>query len=219
MGKEAPSLLESTWLQSMDLAAKPTDFIGITIAILTIMNKSGVCRIIVVLIGIVLVNRCHHPTPSAAAVEIAPGVIGETTQRIAKELVAAFDRAEIAVRQADLDALMMFYEKDYNYHGLKRSDVRRVWTEVFSHYRQIESKHLFTELKVVRTGSTTKAFVTCTGGLYGTDKESGKPVTIDTWVGEVHFLVKDKSAWKFRGNVGKPPPEVPATSAPHHPLF
>jgi hypothetical protein len=78
----------------------------------------------------------------------------------------------------------------------------------------VESKHLFTELKVVRTGSTTKAFVTCTGGLYGIDTESEKPVTIDSWVGEVHFLVKDKSAWKFLGNVGRALPEVPATSAP-----
>jgi hypothetical protein len=78
---------------------------------------------------------------------------------------------------------------------------------------------MFTELKVVRAGTQTKAFVTCTGGLYGTDKESGKPVTIDSWVGEVHFLVKDKSTWKFLGNVGEPPRDIPATSAPHHPLF
>lgn len=173
----------------------------------------------VVLAGVMLLSRCHHPTPSAAAVEIAPGVTGEMTQTIAKELVAAFDRAELAVRKADLEALMLFYEKGYNYHGLKRSDVRRVWTEVFSHYGQITSKHLFTELKVVRAGTQTKAFVTCTGGLYGTDKESGKPVTIDSWVGEVHFLVKDNSTWKFLGNVGEPPREIPATSAPHHPLF
>jgi len=114
---------------------------------------------------------------------------------------------------------MLFYEANYNYHGLKRSDVRRVWTEVFSHYREIASKHVFTELKVVHAGSMTKAFVTCTGGLYGIDKESGKPVTIDSWAGEVHFLVKDENAWKFMGNVGEVLPEVPATSAPHHPLF
>jgi len=43
-----------------------------------------------------------------------------------KELVAAFDRAEAAVQKADLEALMDFYAKGYNYYGLKRSDVRRV---------------------------------------------------------------------------------------------
>jgi hypothetical protein len=61
--------------------------------------------------------------------------------------------------------------------------------------------------------------VTCTGGLYGKEKESGKPVTIDSWVGEVHYLVQDKDSWKFLGNLGGALPEVPATSAPHHPLF
>jgi hypothetical protein len=178
------------------------------------MNRLGVVGMVLVLAGAMV-----HPRPAAAGVEIAPGVVSETDRTIARELVAAFDRAELAVQRADLDALMLFYKEGYNYHGLKRSDVRRIWTEVFSHYRQIESKHLFTELKVVGTGSSMKAFVTCTGGLYGIEKESGKPVTIDSWVGEVHFLVRDQSAWQFLGNVGRALPEVPATSAPHHPLF
>jgi ketosteroid isomerase-like protein len=160
-----------------------------------------------------------HPRVFAAGVDIAPGVVSPTDRTIARELTAAFDRAVLAVQQGDLDKLMLFYEKDYNYHGLNRSDVRRVWTEVFNHYGQIESKHVFTELKVVRSGSKTKAFVTCTGGLYGTEKASGKQITIDTWVGEVHFLVRDNDGWKILGNAGGALPEVPASSAPHHPLF
>jgi hypothetical protein len=165
------------------------------------------------------VSRCHHPVPSSAAVELAAEVVAEADRAVAQELGAAFDRAEMAVQRADLDALMLFYEKDYNYHGLKRADVQRVWTEVFSHYREISSTHLFTELNVVHAGAVTKAFVTCTGGLYGTDRESGNPVTIDSWVGEVHYLVKKGTTWKFLGNVGRALPDVPATSAPHHPLF
>jgi hypothetical protein len=169
-------------------------------------------------VGMMLVSRCHHPAPSSAAVEIAPGAAAKSDQQVLKELVAAFDRAEIAVGQADLEALMVFYEKDYNYHGLKRPDVRRVWAEVFSHYRGIMSRHVFSELKIVQEGSRKKAFVTCTGGLYGTDKDSGKSITIDSWVGEVHSLVKENDAWRFRGNVPGSA-SVPPTSAPHHPLF
>lgn len=165
------------------------------------------------------IGPCHHPVPSSAAVEMVSGVVGDADRAVAQELVAAFDGAETAVQHGDLDSLMLFYEKGYNYHGLKRSDVQRVWTEVFSHYGEINSTHLFTELKVVRAGSVTKVFVTCTGGLYGTDKESGKSVTIDSWVGEVHHLVKDGTSWKFLGNVGGALPDLPATSAPHHPLF
>jgi ketosteroid isomerase-like protein len=182
------------------------------------MRHMSVYGILLLLAGMMVLSRWHHPVPSSAAVEMGLGVVAEADQAVGKEVAAAFDRAEAAVQHGDLDALMLFYENGYNYHGLKRSDVQRVWTEVFSHYREINSSHRFTELKVVRAGSVMKAFVTCTGGLYGTDKASGKPVTIDSWVGEVHHLVKEGSTWKFLGNVGGVP-EVPVTSAPHHPLF
>lgn len=179
----------------------------------------GIRGIMLLLTGLLFVGRCHHPVPSSAAVELASGVVSDADRAVARDLVAAFDLAEAAVQHADLDALMLFYEKGYNYHGLKRSDVRRIWTEVFSHYGTLTSRHVFTELKIVRDGSRTKAYVTCTGGMYGIDKGSGKPVTIDSWAGEVHHLVKDEGTWKFLGNVGGARPEVPATSAPHHPLF
>jgi hypothetical protein len=182
------------------------------------MLHVGIRGIMVLLTGLMFVGRCHHPVPSSAAVELASGV-ADADQTVARDLVAAFDRAETAVQHADLDGLMPFYEEGYNYYGLKRSDVRRIWTEVFSHYGDITSRHVFTELKIVRDGSKTKAYVTCTGGLYGIDKGSRKPVTIDSWTGEVHHLVKDEGTWKFLGNVGGAPPDVPATSAPHHPLF
>ena len=171
------------------------------------------------LVGMMLVSRCHHPTPSAAAVEIAPTALVTFDQQVLKELVAAFDQAEIAVQQANLEALMLFYGRDYNYHGLKRPDVRRVWAEVFSHYGHVRSRHVFSDLKIVQEGSRKQAFVTCTGGLYGADKDSGTPITIDSWVGEVHSLVKENDRWKFQGNVRGTSPSVSPTSAPHHPLF
>ena len=184
-----------------------------------IMRHIGARGLMLLLAGMMFVSQYHHPVPASAAVDMAPGVVADADQTVAQELSSAFDHAERAVHQADLDSLMLFYEKGYNYHGLKRSDVQRVWAEVFSHYRDIKSTHLFTKLKVVHAGPVTKAFVTCTGGLYGTDKESGKPVTIDSWVGEVHSLLKEGSTWKFLGNVGRAISEVPPTSAPHHPLF
>jgi hypothetical protein len=140
------------------------------------------------LVGLMIISRYHHPTPAAGAVEIAAAGL-RSDQQVLKELVAAFDQAEIAVQQANLEALMSFYGKDYNYHGLRRPDVRRVWSEVFSHYGHVRSRHVFSDLQVVQEGSQKQAFVTCTGGLYGTDKDSGRSITIDSWVGEVHSKV------------------------------
>jgi hypothetical protein len=61
------------------------------------MNRFGRRTMMVVLAGMMLLSRYHEPNLSAAAVDIAPGVLGETTQAIAKEAVAlrtihCFDR-------------------------------------------------------------------------------------------------------------------------------
>jgi hypothetical protein len=138
---------------------------------------------------------------------------------VVKELVAAFDRAERALQKEDLDDLMDFYAPAYNYHGLKQSDVRRVWGEVFEHYKAMESLHLFSDIKVTQVNNELRAEVTCTGGLYGTDERTGNRVTLDSWFREVHYLVKEDGVWRFLGNAGEIPASAPFSSAPHHPLF
>jgi hypothetical protein len=183
------------------------------------MKMTGSLTIMAILTAFFHSTWYLHPTPAAAVVEVPPGVVAPADQEIMKEIVAAFDRAEVAVQHADLEALMNFYAKAYNYHGLTRSDVRRVWAEVFMHYEGLTSKHVFTELKLVRDDGLRKAYVTCTGGLYGTEIQTGKPITIDSWVQEVHHLVKEKGGWKFLGNAGGTAPTAPPASAPHHPLF
>jgi ketosteroid isomerase-like protein len=184
-----------------------------------VMKQRGLIKIVLVLAGTLILFQCRPPTPIAAIVEFAPGVGADADQPVMKELIAAFNEAETSVKKADLDALMSFYATDYNYHGLKRSDVRRVWEEVFLHYRGISSSHVFTELKLVQTGEVKKAYVTCTGGLHGTEQQTGKLITIDSWAREVHYLVKEAGAWRFLGNAGGAADHVPRGSAPHHPLF
>lgn len=136
-----------------------------------------------------------------------------------REILAAFTRAEESVQRRDLDGLMTFYARSYDYHGLKRADVRRVWSEVFAHYRDLSSTHLFSDVRVARSGSGLRAEVACTGGLYGAEASTGVRVTLDSWFREVHHLVFEDGAWRFAGNPGVAPPPMPFTAAPHHPLF
>ena len=198
-----------------------TPHVTMALALLHVTTKTRriVLKIILILAGTLILTQCRPPTPVAAAVEWAPGVAADADRPVIKELVAAFNEAEAAVKKADLDALMKFYATTYNYHGLKRSDVRRVWEEVFMYYEDISSSHVFTELKLVQAAGVRKAYVTCTGGLYGTEKQTGKPIIIDSWAREVHYLVKEEGAWRFLGNAGGATDHVPAASAPHHPLF
>ncbi|TKB67648.1 MAG: hypothetical protein E8D47_03600 [Nitrospira sp.] len=190
-----------------------------TLRLATIMKRRGAMKIILVLAGTLILTQCRPPTPVAAAVEFAPGVGADADQQVIRELVVAFNEAEAAVKKVDLDALMKFYATTYNYHGLKRSDVRRVWEEVFLHYRDISSSHVFTELRLVQADGIRKAYVTCTGGLQGVEKQTGKPITIDSWAREIHYLVKEEGRWRFLGNTGGLSLSAPAASAPHHPLF
>lgn len=136
-----------------------------------------------------------------------------------KGLLAAFERAEAGLKAEDLQALMQFYAPAYDYHGLKMHDVRRIWGEVFEHYKAVESLHLFSAIKVTQVDDELRAEVTCTGGLYGTDQRTGNRITLDSWFREVHYLVKIDGRWRFLGNAGEVPAGAPFGSAPHHPLF
>jgi hypothetical protein len=138
---------------------------------------------------------------------------------VVKGLLAAFGRAEAALGKEDVDALMQFYAPTYDYHGLKEADVRRVWGEVFEHYKALESLHLFSDIKVTQVNNEVRVEVTCTGGLYGTDERTGNRLTLDSWFREVHYLVKEGDRWRFLGNAGEVPAAAPFASAPHHPLF
>lgn len=138
---------------------------------------------------------------------------------VVKGLLAAFERAESALKKEDLNGLMTFYAPAYDYHGLKGNDVRRIWSEVFEHYKAVESLHLFSDIKVTQVDNELRAEVTCTGGLYGIEERSGNRVTLDSWFREVHYLVKEDGVWRFLGNAGEIPTGAPFASAPHHPLF
>lgn len=98
------------------------------------MQDRRMVGILVVLAGTVVLTQCRPPTPVAAAVEIAPGAVADADQATLTELTGAFDQVEAAVQKGDVEALMPFYAKAYNYHGLKRADMRRIWEEVFQHY-------------------------------------------------------------------------------------
>jgi hypothetical protein len=141
------------------------------------------------------------------------------THPMVKGLLAAFDRAESALKKEDLNALMQFYAPTYDYHGLKANDVRRIWGEVFEHYKALESLHLFSDIKITQEDNELHAEVTCTGGLYGTDERTGNRITLDSWFREVHYLVKVDGVWRFLGNAGEVPTGAPFASVPHHPLF
>jgi hypothetical protein len=185
--------------------------------------RIGLGLVLCSLLGVGVVMRAKvHVLPETVLQMEGKKVTGQKRlldHPVVKGLLAAFERAEAALGKEDVDALMQFYAPTYDYHGLKEADVRRVWGEVFEHYRAVESLHLFSDIKVTRLNNELRAEVTCTGGLYGTDERTGNRLTLDSWFREVHYLVREGDRWRFLGNAGEVPAAAPFASAPHHPLF
>jgi hypothetical protein len=188
----------------------------------TVKARIGLGLVLCSLLGAGVVSAKVQVLPETTLLVEGKKITGQSgllRHPVVNGLLTAFERAEAALGREDVDELMRFYASTYDYHGLKAGDVRRVWGEVFEHYRAVESLHLFSDIKVTQMSHEVRVEVTCTGGLYGTDERTGNRVTLDSWFREVHYLVKEGDAWRFLGNAGEVPAGAPFSSAPHHPLF
>jgi hypothetical protein len=165
-----------------------------------------------------------------AALSLAAGTTGEATTSISERAVVevdhatvdqildVFHKADATIAAEDLDGVMGLYATQYNYHGLKQADIRKIWFDLFKEYRNVVEVHFFSKIAKVGSGSNAVIEITCTGILSGISKTSGLRVPIDSWHEEVHFLTREGDAWRIRGNAGETPPTLPFGTAPH-PLF
>jgi hypothetical protein len=158
------------------------------------------------------------PSPALALTQILPEAAVDADQQSVTELIGTFDRAEEAIRARDLDSLIGLYATNYQYHGLKRNDIRKIWEELFKRYDLISNIHTFSAIKVVKTGKGMTAEITCTGAVWANSKETKERIPIDSWHQEVHRLVRGKDGWRIVGNLGGDQTIRRFGTAPH-PLF
>jgi hypothetical protein len=157
-------------------------------------------------------------TTGQATTSIPQGAVVEVDQATVKQVLDVFHKAEAAIAAGNPDGIMMLYATQYNYHGLKHADVRKIWSDLFEEYRDLSEVHFFSKIVKVGSGSNAIIEVTCTGSLSGLSKISGLRVPIDSWYEEVHYLTLEDGAWRIRGNAGDQPRVLPFGTAPH-PLF
>jgi hypothetical protein len=133
------------------------------------------------------------------------------------EILAAFNRAEAALQAGNLDDLMGLYSAEYRYHGLTKEDLKKIWGELLTNHREFRSNHILSRIAAV-PGTPPSAELTCTGSLWAVSKETGQQVNIDSWYGEVHYMVKEEGMWRVRGHRGEAPKTQGFGVAPH-PFF
>jgi hypothetical protein len=155
---------------------------------------------------------------AAAKIVVPSGSVIEVDKSTVNTVVEAFEQAEQAIKAHNLEKDMGIYSSQYNYHGLKKDDIRKIWKDLFDEYREIATTHLVTKMTKVGAGRDAVLEVTCTGHLWARSKTTGLYVPIDSWHEEVHYLVLEDEAWRLRGNLGESPRVLPFGTAPH-PLF
>jgi hypothetical protein len=157
-------------------------------------------------------------TTGEAATSLQTGAGVEVDPATVTQVLDVFHTAEAAIAREDVDGILTLYAPQYNYHGLKPAEVRKIWVDMFKEYRELGGVHFFTKIAHAGVGASAIIEVTCTGNLSGISKISGLRIPIDSWYEEVHYLTREGGAWHIRGNAGDTPRVLPFGTAPH-PLF
>lgn len=155
--------------------------------------------------------------PALAETKMSKQIEVQANQKTVSEIMAAFNKAEKALKEQDLDDLMAIYSNDYEYRGLTKNNLRDLWKDLFAKYRRISSHHIFSKIAVTVEGKNPKASITCTGGLWATAESTGERIIIDSWFDEVHRLVYENGAWRILGHDGED--QQAAQSGAAHPYF
>ncbi|MDR4471371.1 MAG: hypothetical protein MRJ92_01565 [Nitrospira sp.] len=109
---------------------------------------------------------------------------------------------------------MALYSEQYDYHGLKKSDMRKVWADLFDEFQDLTYRH-FSKLArsaAARTLSSKSPAAAC---------QTQRPAAYvsRSIVGmESSALTFEDGQWRIRGNVGDSPRLMPFGTSPH-PLF
>ncbi len=155
--------------------------------------------------------------PASGELRIEPGADIQADAETVRHIEGAFNRAEDAMVEKDLDALMEVYSEHYRYQDLTKADIRNIWKSFFEHYDRIHSLHAFSRI-MVTPGTPPTADITCTGALYATVDRTGQRVNLSIWAGDIHHLSYEEGVWRIVGQ-GRHAPNRPEFRQAPPPLF
>jgi hypothetical protein len=173
---------------------------------------------------VVELQGCHlGPLPSVpdlSGTYISQSATIQADQKTVDEILTAFKQAEAAIQHRDLDALMALYAESYKHRGFTKDSLRTEWKHLFDDYHDFSSTHVLTRIAGESEKSPPTAQITCTGSLWAISNETNQRVNIDSWFGEVHYLVYLDGAWRMRGHAWEVlNPKDTRAARPPHPFF
>jgi len=170
----------------------------------------GMTLVLIVLIGGTIgLAGCQFglspAMPDLARTQLAHGAVVQADERTLAEILDTFSRADAALRKQDLDTLMTIYSQSYKYHGYDKDRLRLLWKDLFLLHTQFSATHVFSKIVVNANATPPTAEITCSGSLWAVSKLTGRRVNIDSWFGDVHYLVYEDGAWRIRGHAWEAP--------------
>jgi hypothetical protein len=167
----------------------------------------------------ILAQGCSLPAlPDLGRVQIDRWAEITGDDRDVAAILAAFNRAEEALHENNLDGVMALYSDRYRHHGLSKDDLRTIWEEMMKDYDGLASTHIFSRVKAIASGKVPTARISCTGSFWGVSKATKQRDIIDSWFFEIHDLVYEDGAWRIFGHDGGETATVPFGRSPH-PFF
>ena len=155
--------------------------------------------------------------PASGALRIEPGADLHVDAETVRHIEGTFNRAEDAMVEKDLDALMEVYSEHYRYQDLTKADIRNIWKSFFEHYDRIYTLHAFSRI-MVTPGNPPTADITCTGALWATVDQTDQRVNLSSWAGDIHHLIYEHGEWRVLGK-GRNAPDRPEFGQAPPPLF
>jgi ketosteroid isomerase-like protein len=159
------------------------------------------------------------PAAADTKTHLLPGGMQEVDSETLKELLFTFEQAELAMQAQDLDRIVALYSDEYLFHGFKKADLQKIWKQLFDHYKDLESFHTFSVVRLAGSGVHQVAEITCSGVLWGTSRDTTLRSPVDSWYEEIHYLKKENGRWRIVGNAGGEAIPVLQFGVAPHPLF
>ena len=163
------------------------------------MLRRGLCSWI--LLGLFLnLQACLTAAPGARGSSIPESADLRGDPKTIEEIMGAFQRFENALQRRDLDGVMALYAESYQDRSFTKANLREEWHHALAEYHSFSATHFVTRVEVRPDSSQPGAFVTCSGSISAVSNWTGARVTLDSWIGEVHYLIREQGNWRIQGD-------------------
>jgi len=154
-----------------------------------------------VLLGLLLdLQGCQTSAPGARGSSIPQSADLRGDPKTIEEILGAFHRFENALQWRDLEGVMALSAESYQDRSFTKANLREEWRHALAEYHGFSAIHLVTRVEVQPDSVQSVAFVTCSGIISAVSNTTGARVTLDSWIGEVHYLIHEQGNWRIQGD-------------------